>query len=115
MVIVILKAGYTFGFEMSDFEKEKALVARFTSGGLSPTTSLDLKSKGTYKVEEIQNMEFCPVKVIKKEEKKEKKKRTDDRERLEKDLKEAIKKRGERSGRDEEFWKAYDSLKPKKP
>jgi hypothetical protein len=67
MVIITFKDGYSLGFEMATSAKEKALVSRFNSGSLKPSTVLDLKSKGSYKIEEIQAMEYCPVKVVKKE------------------------------------------------
>ena len=64
MIIVILKDGYAFGFEMNSFEKEKALINRFKKKQFSATTILDLKSRGRYKVEDIQDLEFNPVKIL---------------------------------------------------
>jgi len=66
MVIVILKDGYVFGFEMDGFDKEEMLVEHFNNKNLSKTTVLDLKSKGQFKVGDIQGMEFQPVRAIKR-------------------------------------------------
>ena len=68
MVILILKSEYIIGFEMANWEKEKALVDRFNSGTLKPDSVLDLKKKGTYKVSDIKSMEFAKMKILKKEE-----------------------------------------------
>lgn len=104
MVIVALKDGYAFSFEMASWDKEKMLVEKFKSGGLSQTTTLDLKSKGSYKVSEIEGMDFQPVKVIKKEEPKEKTKE----EKMEA-FKEAMRKHKKKNEEDRlnEFAKAF--------
>lgn len=66
MVIVILKDDYIVSFEMASFEKEKALVEKFTSGKLGTNVKLDLRSKGEIMVSDIKAMEFSPTKVLRK-------------------------------------------------
>ena len=59
MIQLILKTGEMVFFEMSNFEKEVALVAAFPNA--KRDTILNLKQRGFYQVSEIENMEHIPL------------------------------------------------------